>query len=82
MLVTGKAEFRRVNDTYYFKDNDGKEHVYNSMEIEDDFGRITVTIPEDAMDIAKKLERGKFYNFQLDLREFRGKKKVYFVGIA
>ena len=82
MLITGKAEFRRVNDTYYFKDKDGKEHAYNSMEIEDDYGRITVTIPDDAMDVAKKLERGKFYNFQLDLREFRGKKKVYFIGIA
>ena len=82
MLITGKAEFRRVNDTYYFKDKDGKEHAYNSMEIEDDYGRITVTIPDDAMEIAKKLERGKFYNFQLDLREFRGKKKVYFIGIA
>ena len=82
MLVTGKAEFRRVNDTYTFRGDDGKEHAYNSMEIEDDYGRITVTIPDDAMDIAKKLERGKFYNFQLDLREFRGKKKVYFIGIA
>ena len=82
MIITGKAEFRRVNDTYTFKGDDGKEHAYNSMEIEDDYGRITVTIPEDAMEIAKKLERGKFYNFQLDLREFRGKKKVYFIGIA
>ena len=82
MLVTGKAEFRRVNDTYTFRGEDGKEHAYNSMEIEDDFGRVTVTIPEDAMEIAKKLERGKFYNFQLDLREFRGKKKVYFIGIV
>ena len=82
MLVTGKAEFRRVNETYYFRDEKDREHAYNSMEIEDDYGRITVTIPEDAMEIAKKLERGKFYNFQLDLREFRGKKKVYFVGIA
>ena len=59
MLVTGKAEFRRVNDTYYFKGNDGKEHAYNSMEIEDDYGRITVTIPnEEAMEIAKKLREG------------------------
>lgn len=82
MLITGKAEFRRVNDTYYFKDNDGKEHAYNSMEIEDDNGRITLTIPEEAMEIAKKLERGKFYNFTMELREFRGKKKVYFIGIA
>ena len=82
MLVTGKAEFRRVNETYHFKGEDGKEYAYNSMEIEDDFGRVTVTIPDDAMEIAKKLERGKFYNFQLDLREYRGRKKVYFVGIA
>ena len=82
MLVTGKAEFRRVNDTYTFRGEDGKEHAYNSMEIEDDFGRVTVTIPAEEMEIAKKLERGKFYNFKLDLREFRGKKKVYFVGIA
>jgi hypothetical protein len=37
---------------------------------------------EDFMDIAKKLERGKYYNFQMELREFRGKKKVYFIGIA
>lgn len=82
MLITGKAEFRRVNDTYTFKDEDGKEHTYNSMEIEDDNGRITITIPDEAMDATKKLERGKYYNFQLDLREFRGKKKVYFIGIA
>lgn len=82
MLITGKAEFRRVNDTYTFKDEEGKEHTYNSMEIEDENGRITITIPDEAMDAAKKLERGKYYNFQLDLREFRGKKKVYFIGIA
>lgn len=82
MLITGKAEFRRVNDAYIFKGEDGKEHTYNSMEIEDDYGRITITIPEESMEMAKKLERGKFYNFQLDLREYRGKKKVYFVGIA
>ena len=52
------------------------------MEIEDDYGRITVTIPDDAMEIAKKLERGKYYNFQMELREYRGKKKVYFIGIV
>lgn len=82
MLITGKAEFRRVNDTYTFKGEDGKEHAYNSMEVEDDNGRITLTIPEEAMDIAKKLERGKYYNFQMELREYRGKKKVYFMGIV
>ena len=82
MLVTGKAEFRRVNEPYCFRGEDGKEHIYNSMEIEDDYGRITVTVPDDAMEIAKKLERGKYYNFQMELREFRGKKKVYFIGIV
>lgn len=82
MLITGRAEFRRVNDTYRFKGEDGKEHAYNSMEIEDDYGRITLSIPEDAMDIAETLERGKFYDFQMELREYRGKKKVYFVGVA
>lgn len=82
MLITGRAEFRRVNDTYRFKGEDGKEYAYNSMEIEDDYGRITLSIPEDAMDIAKTLERGKFYDFQMELREYRGKKKVYFVGVA
>lgn len=82
MLITGRAEFRRVNDTYRFKGEDGNEYAYNSMEIEGDNGRITLTIPEVAMDIAETLERGKFYDFQMELREYRGKKKVYFVGIA
>lgn len=82
MLITGKAEFRRVNETYHFKGDDGKDHVYNSMVIEDDNGSIELAIPEDSMEIAKKLERGKFYNFQMELREYRRKKKVYFIGIA
>jgi len=82
MLVTGRAEFRRVNDPYCFRGEDGREHAYNSMEIEDDYGRITITIPENQIEVARELERGKFYNFQLDLREYRGKKKVYFMGIV
>lgn len=82
MLLTGKAEFRRVNDPYRFKGDDNKEHTYNSMEIEDNNGRISLAIPDECLEKAKTLERGKFYNFNVELREFRGKKKVYFIGIA
>lgn len=82
MLITGKAEFRRVNEPYSFKGEDDKDHVYNSMEIEDDNGRITLSIPDKYLEKAKALERGKFYNFNMEMREYRGKKKVSFVGVV